>query len=143
MPPRKRLAAPSSSSTPLPPPNTSHPCASQIAHALSSSRAHSSSYHSFLTSSYLSTAPPLKKKGTKAPPILPPLVDAPIEAIVLQKKVLRYYDGVKEGRGMPWRKEVDLEGLDKAERSQRGYEVRSFVACREEVLTVESRAGLG
>lgn len=57
-------------------------------------------------------------------PTLPPLVEAPIEAEVLQRKVLSWYDRVKEGRGMPWRKEVDLGGLNKAERSQRGYEVR-------------------
>ncbi|GAA6003037.1 hypothetical protein JCM10207_001957 [Rhodosporidiobolus poonsookiae] len=133
MPPRKKAVA--VPSKPLPPPNTAHPCASLLPTVLSTSslpdRPHSASYHTFLSSPfYPSTSrtpsgsePPTKKRKKADEPTLPPLLDEAIDAGVVQRKLLSWFDGVKETRGMPWRKEVYPAALSKEERAQRGYEV--------------------
>ncbi|CEQ41390.1 SPOSA6832_03081 [Sporobolomyces salmonicolor] len=131
MPPRKKNA--NASTAPLPSPNLSHPCASLLPAVLASStladRPHPASYHCFLTSPYYpspavpASSPPPKKKRKKDEPALPNVLDEAIDAKVLQRKLLGWFDGVKESRGMPWRKEVVPADLTREERAQRGYEV--------------------
>ncbi|GAA5910346.1 hypothetical protein JCM5296_000564 [Sporobolomyces johnsonii] len=131
MPPRKKAL--SASTAPLPSPNLSHPCASLLPAVLASStladRPHSASYHCFFTSPYYpsptlpASSPPPKKKRKKEEPALPKALDEAIDAKVLQRKLLGWFDGVKESRGMPWRKEVVPADLTVEERAQRGYEV--------------------
>lgn len=137
MPPKRKAAQPVRRS-PLPPPNTGHPCADLLATALAASncadRPHSPAYHAFLTSPYYpsktnaSDEPPKKRaRGAATAPKLPPPLDNAIEALEVQRKLLAWFDGIKEKRGMPWRKDVDPEKLSRAERNQRGYEVRRAV----------------
>lgn len=144
MPPKKKAAQPVCRS-PLPPPNTVHPCADLLATALAASnladRPHSPAYHAFLTSPYYpdttnaSDEPPKKRaRGATATPRLPRPLDNAIEALEVQRKLLAWFDGIKEKRGMPWRKDVDPKTLSRAERNQRGYEV-----CR--VVVPESSKG--
>ncbi|BGP32748.1 hypothetical protein JCM10296v2_004532 [Rhodotorula toruloides] len=131
MPPKKKSAI--VARPPLPAPNATHPCASLIPSVLDPAslieRPHSASYHAFLTSPYYPTVssksePPTKKrKKDSSEPKLPPALDTAIEAVSVQKKLLEWFDGVKEKRGMPWRKEVDPKTLSQKERTQRGYEV--------------------
>ncbi|BGP08753.1 Adenine DNA glycosylase [Rhodotorula toruloides] len=131
MPPKKKSAA--IARPPLPVPNATHPCASLIPSVLDPAslieRPHPASYHAFLTSPYYpiaspSSEPPTKKrKKDSSEPKLPPALDSAIEAAVVQKKLLAWFDGVKEKRGMPWRKEVDPKTLSQKDRTQRGYEV--------------------
>lgn len=45
-------------------------------------------------------------------------------------KLLSWFDGVKTGRGMPWRKELDPSTLDEPARGQRGYEVGNISFCK-------------
>jgi len=42
---------------------------------------------------------------------------------VLHEKLLEWYDGVKDSRSMPWRKEKEVDKMTKAELTQRAYEV--------------------
>lgn len=127
MAPRKPHTSSSSKSAPLPPPNSTHPAHAFIPSALAPGHPHSASYHSFITSPYLPSTsdsqPPKKRARTER--ALPELLDAPLEAKELHKKLLGWFDGVKGAREMPWRKEVFPSELSKRERSQRGYEVRS------------------
>ncbi|ORY37173.1 DNA glycosylase, partial [Leucosporidium creatinivorum] len=123
MPPRKATAP--TKSAPPPPPNESHPARAQIPTALTQGHPHSSSYHSFITSPYFptpsSSAPP--KKRARVAPSVPDLVESPLQAHVLHEKLLAWYDGVKESRSMPWRKEKEVEKMSREERTQRAYEV--------------------
>ncbi|GAA5826449.1 hypothetical protein JCM11251_002375 [Rhodosporidiobolus azoricus] len=137
MPPKKKSA--SAPLKKLPPPNLAHPCAAFLPTALSSStfseRPHPASYHTFLSSPFYPSVtrtsssadePPAKRKKKDAEPALPPLLNegkAAIEASVVQRKLLEWYDERKEKRGMPWRKEVRLEEMSREEKSQRAYEV--------------------
>lgn len=113
----------------IPPPNVSHPCASQVSHALARGHPHASSYHSFLRSAYGSDGGQggTKRKGKQNQQhALPVLVDRPLDASVLHGKLLAWFDTKKDTRGMPWRKEVDPAKLSQKERSQRGYEVSTM-----------------
>ncbi|BGP40808.1 hypothetical protein JCM10450v2_004811 [Rhodotorula kratochvilovae] len=126
MPPRKKASA--APSAPLPPPNDAHPCAAQVPAALASLpvRPHPASYHTFLTSPFYpapGSPPPAKKRKRAAAPALPLALDGAIDAEVVQRKVLTWFDGVRGKRGMPWRKDVDPASLSEEERTQRGYEV--------------------
>lgn len=141
MPPKKKASAtPAVALLPL---NTLHPCAALLPSVLSpsslssGSRPHPASYHSFLRSPFFpipSTSsssrteePPSKKRKTSSKveePKLPPLLESASDVEETQRRLLEWYDSVKEGRGMPWRKEVKVEQLSREERSQRGYEVR-------------------
>jgi len=47
---------------------------------------------------------------------------------VIQEKLLDWFEGKREERKMPWRKDVRVDEMSKTERSQRGYEVRSIRA---------------
>ncbi|KAK4705882.1 A/G-specific adenine glycosylase, partial [Phenoliferia sp. Uapishka_3] len=127
-----------------PPPLLSHPSTSALPHALTPGRPHPPSYHTFISSPYYPSSAKSKK------PSLPPLAAHPIEVEVVQRKVLEWYDGVKEGRGMPWRKEVNVGEMSRQEKTQRAYEdgvrVRMTSAPRDErrVFGVEkSRAVVG
>ncbi|KAI5476621.1 A/G-specific adenine glycosylase [Pseudohyphozyma bogoriensis] len=134
MAPKSSAASSSSRSSKIAPPNASHPAARAglIDAALSSRQhAHPASYHSFISSKYLS--PPTSSssaRGKRPPPspLAPPLPDA-IPASVVQERLIRWFEGVKTDRGMPWRKDVDARiaekdgGMTTAQRSQRGYEV--------------------
>lgn len=145
MPPKKKSAA--VARQPLPAPNATHPCASLLPAVLDpaslAERPHPASYHAFLTSPYYPTAsstsePPTKKrKKDSSEPKLPPALDTAIEAAVVQRKLLGWFDGVKEKRGMPWRKEVDPKTLSQKERTQRGYEVRCFLPPRPDSIGVD------
>ncbi|KAL8277243.1 hypothetical protein RQP46_010312 [Phenoliferia psychrophenolica] len=116
----KRAQAASYSHT-LPSANLSHPSSSFLPGALAAGRPHPPTYHTFISSPfYPSTA---STKGKKAAPALPSLAANPIPVKVVQQKVLKWYDGVKEGRGMPWRKEVVIGELSTTQKTQRGYEV--------------------
>ncbi|GAA6051115.1 hypothetical protein JCM3770_004722 [Rhodotorula araucariae] len=126
MPPRKK--APTAPSALLPVPNDAHPCATLLSDALTSlpARPHPPSYHTFLTSPFYpppASPPPPSKRKRAAAPAIPPAHEGALEADVVQRKVLRWFDGVKGARGMPWRKEVDPASLSEDERTQRGYEV--------------------
>ncbi|GAA5896460.1 hypothetical protein JCM6882_001019 [Rhodosporidiobolus microsporus] len=134
MPPKKKAAA--AAPRKLPPPNLSHPCSSLLPAALDRStlphRPHPASYHCFLSSPFYpsssralssSDEPPAKRKKKDEPALPPLLEDAAIEASVVQRKLLAWFDEIKEKRGMPWRKEVRLEEMTKEEKSQRAYEV--------------------
>jgi A/G-specific adenine glycosylase len=145
----------------LPPPNTLHPCAALLPSVLSpsslssGSRPHPASYHSFLSSPFFPTPstsssnrteePPSKKRKTSSKveqPKLPPLLETASDVEETQKRLLEWYDSVKEGRGMPWRKEVKVEQLSREERSQRGYEVRlPFSLLLEDDLSMMTCAG--
>lgn len=116
--------------TSLPSPNLAHPANALIATALSkhSSHSHSSSYHSFITSPHSILKRGIKStngegKKRAAPPSYPDCLPQPIAALAINEKMLTWFDGVKESRGMPWRVEVDPDKLSKAEGNQRGYEV--------------------
>ncbi|GAA5853736.1 hypothetical protein JCM5353_003452 [Sporobolomyces roseus] len=119
MPPRKKPISTSTPSAPLPPPNESHPSFSQLSSTLSNlpSRPHSISYHQFFTSS--TSAPPKKKQklanGTDS--------EEKWEVQMIQEKLLDWFEGKREERNMPWRKDVRVEEMNKKEKSQRGYEV--------------------
>ena len=115
--------------TPLPAPNASHPSSSSIPAALAAGRPHPPSYHTFLSSPFYQIAS--SSKGNKAAFALPPLADRPIAVEVVQQKVMDWFDGVKEGRGMPWRKEVVIKELSTAEQTQRGYEASAFAWLRD------------
>lgn len=126
MAPRKSTS--STKTAPIPPANASHPARHLIPAALAPGHPHSSSYHSFITSTFYPTnipasTPPLKKRARTAAPALPELLEAPLEARVLHEKLLGWYDTVKESRAMPWRKDVEVESMSRKERSQRAYEV--------------------
>jgi len=120
MPPRKKPISTSTPSAPLPPPNESHPSYSQLPSTLSNlpSRPHSTSYHQFFTSS--TSAPPKKKQklanGTDS--------EEKWEVQVIQEKLLNWFEGKREERNMPWRKDVRVVEMNKKEKSQRGYEVQ-------------------
>lgn len=106
----------------LPAPNLSHPADSFISRAISktSQHQHDSSYHSFISpSNRSSSSTKTSAKNQSFPETLPNA----IEALVLNEKLLKWFDTVKESRGMPWRVEVDVNTLSKKELSQRGYEV--------------------
>lgn len=103
----------------VPAPNLSHPSAAAVPRSLDLQRPHPASHHTFISSPFY---PSTATKGKKGPPPLPPLAKNPIAVEVVQRKVLAWYDGVKEGRGMPWRKEVIVSDLTEAEKTQRGYE---------------------
>ena len=121
MPPRK-----ATKSAPILPPNDTHPARGLISAALTAGHPHPASYHSFITSRFLpqsEDSQPPKKRARTAQRALPELLESPLDAIVLQKKLLAWYDTVKDTRSMPWRKEVTPSELSKAARSQRGYEV--------------------
>ncbi|GAA5971129.1 hypothetical protein JCM11641_004156 [Rhodosporidiobolus odoratus] len=131
MPPKKKSApAPTRS---LPPPSATHPCAALLPSIVAPSclpeRPHPASYHTFLSSPFypgatsVPAAPPPKKRKKTDEPALPPLLDCAIEAAVVQKKLLEWFETVKGARGMPWRKDVDPAELSREERAQRGYEV--------------------
>ncbi|GAA5863983.1 hypothetical protein JCM3774_004444 [Rhodotorula dairenensis] len=133
MPPKKK-ASQVAARAPLPQPNLVHPCASLLPSSLGSStftdRPHPASYHCFVTSPYYPSTsrttdePPKKRaKASSAAPRLPPPLEAAIEAVVLQQKLLSWFDGVKENRGMPWRKEISPNTLSRKEKNRRGYEV--------------------
>lgn len=134
MPPKKKpvqgVARP-----PLPQPNQAHPCASLLPSALAPStftdRPHSPAYHCFITSPYYPSTsrttdePPKKRsKASSSVPKLPAALDTAIDAVVLQQKLLSWFDGVKEKRGMPWRKDLDPNTLSRKEKNRRGYEVK-------------------
>ncbi|BGP25269.1 A/G-specific adenine DNA glycosylase [Rhodotorula toruloides] len=131
MPPKRKSAA--VARPPLPAPNATHPCASLLPTVLNptslNERPHPASYHAFLTSLYYpkissdSEPPTKKRKKDSSQPKLPPALDTAIQAVIVQQKLLAWFDGVKEKRGMPWRKEVDPKTLPQKERTQRGYEV--------------------
>ncbi|GAA6043599.1 hypothetical protein JCM8097_008279 [Rhodosporidiobolus ruineniae] len=134
MPPKKKSTGPPAA--PLPAPNASHPCAALLPAALSPSsladRPHSASYHAFLRSPFYPT--PSSKRDTSPPPakrkkkaaaedVLPPLLETAIDAAAVQRKLLAWFDTVKDTRGMPWRKEVNPAQQTDEERAQRAYEV--------------------
>jgi hypothetical protein len=121
MPPKRTVA--STSSQALPPPNLAHPCASHVPLAAASAHTHSASYHSFLTSPYFPSKPKASARGKAAAQGLPSLVKDALDAEVVQSALLEWFDRVKQKRGMPWRKEMDMTGASKAARTQRGYEV--------------------
>ncbi|GAA6007004.1 A/G-specific adenine glycosylase [Rhodotorula paludigena] len=127
MPPRKKAAV--TPARALPPPNTAHPCASLLpavfAPASFADRPHPAAYHCLLKSPFYTTEAPTSsaKKRKRDEPALPPPLEGAVEAEVVQRALLAWFDGVKEKRGMPWRKEVDPRTLSEEERGQRGYEV--------------------
>jgi len=43
---------------------------------------------------------------------------------MIQEKLLNWFEGKREERNMPWRKDVRVEEMNKKEKSQRGYEVQ-------------------
>lgn len=149
MAPRKAASA-TIKSGPVPPPNETHPARSQIPSALTQGHPHSSSYHSFVTSRYFpspsaSTASNGKKRARVAP-ALAELVDSPLEAHVLHEKLLEWYDGVKESRSMPWRKEKEVDKMSKSERTQRAYEVNCAANLTVEHIadhSIASSIGMG
>lgn len=134
MPPRKATAP--TKSGPLPPPNESHPSRSQIRAALTQGHPHCSSYHSFITSRYFPTPSTSSsgKKRARVAPTLPELVESPLEARVLHEKLLAWYDGVKELRAMPWRKEKEVDKMSKSELTQRAYEVSSAASLTSKII---------
>ncbi|KAK4050309.1 hypothetical protein OIV83_003630 [Microbotryomycetes sp. JL201] len=105
-------------------PNTNHPSAAELASALQRGRPHSLAYHAFLKSTHtpLHRSETSKKKQNTATGLEQPVDDA-IDAVVVQRKLLAWYDTVKTTRGMPWRIDVDPEALSDEQRSQRAYEV--------------------
>jgi hypothetical protein len=134
---------------PLPQPNQAHPCASLLPSALAPStftdRPHPPAYHCFVTSPYYprtartTDEPPKKRsKASTSAPKLPPALDTAIDAVVLQQKLLTWFDGVKDKRGMPWRKDIDPNTLSRKEKNRRGYEVKlrlpSLAALAHEML---------
>ncbi|BGP16879.1 hypothetical protein JCM10213_007326 [Rhodosporidiobolus nylandii] len=134
MPPKKKAAA--AAPRRLPPPNDSHPCASLLPSVLAdpslADRPHPGSYHTFLSSPLYpshtlgtrdSSPPPKKRKKKDDEPKLPPLLEGALDASIVQRKLLSWFDGVRDTRGMPWRKDVDPAALSAEERAQRGYEV--------------------
>lgn len=132
MPPKKK-AVQATARIPLPQPNLWHPCASLLPSALASStladRPHPPSYHCFVTSPFSPSTPPTtdepprkRSRVSSAAAKLPPALDAAIEAVVLQQKLLTWFDDVKEKRGMPWRKEINPNTLTRKEKNRRGYE---------------------
>ncbi|KWU41321.1 DNA glycosylase [Rhodotorula sp. JG-1b] len=119
---------------PLPQPSQTHPCASLLPSALAPStftdRPHPPAYHCFVTSPYYPSTsrttdePPKKRsKASASAPKLPAALDTAIDAVVLQQKLLTWFDTVKEKRGMPWRKDIDPKTLSRKEKNRRGYEV--------------------
>ncbi|KAK4052013.1 hypothetical protein OIO90_004543 [Microbotryomycetes sp. JL221] len=112
----------------VPKPNISHPVANLVPFALQQAHAHPLSYHAFLKSRYTpqsepSTATKGKRKASSMSTGLQNAVPNAVEASVVQRKLLLWFDGVKDTRGMPWRKEVDPAKLSEAEQTQRAYEV--------------------
>lgn len=113
----------------LPLPNVRHPANRHITVAISkaSEHSHHSSYHSFITPS----TPPVvasnsnvnKRSNNLAPSAFPEALPNAIDALILNEKLLKWFDSVKESRGMPWRVEQDVTTLSKTQLSQRGYEV--------------------
>ena len=124
MPPRKKPISTSTPSAPLPPPNESHPSYSQLSSTLSQLplRPHSTSYHQFFNSPL--SAPPKKKQKLTTESES----EVKWEVEVIQEKLLDWFEGKREERKMPWRKDVRVDEMSKKERSQRGYEVRSIRA---------------
>ncbi|GAA6063376.1 hypothetical protein JCM10212_000315 [Sporobolomyces blumeae] len=132
MPPKKSSVPPRA---PLPPPDLSHPCASLLPTVLDPEslplRPHPASYHVFLRSEGATSTrrrdvqPPKKKKAkqTHAGTVLADPVEGAWTVKRVQDKLLAWFEGKREGRGMPWRKDGRPEDMTREERSQRGYEV--------------------
>lgn len=143
MPPRKKL--PTASTSALPAPEPSHPSARLIPAAVASStRLHPPAYHSFIRSPHFPTpdgdapAGGKKRKAGAGTGLVPPGPGA-VEVGVLHGKLLGWFDGVSEQRGMPWRKDVDVKALVGKERTQRGYEVSR--AGRTRLIATKARPG--
>lgn len=95
-----------------------HPSSPWIATA---HKAHPVAYHRFIESPYGAFASGSTGTSTSKTTARSDASSVPVERV--QRKLLRWYDTVKDDRAMPWRKEVDLASLTRQERNQRGYEV--------------------
>lgn len=126
MPPRKttKVAAPAA---PLPKPNAEHPCHPLLCSTTAdlATRSHPPAYHVFFNSTASrASSPPPKKKQKKNEDKLPAAIEYAWEPQRIQDKLIQWFDGRREDRKMPWRKDVVPSKMTKKERSQRGYEVR-------------------
>ncbi|GAA5828933.1 hypothetical protein JCM3766R1_003871 [Sporobolomyces carnicolor] len=125
MPPRKttKVAAPAA---PLPKPNAEHPCHPLLCSTTAdlATRSHPPAYHVFFNSTASrASSPPPKKKQKKNEDKLPAAIEYAWEPQRIQDKLIQWFDGRREDRKMPWRKDVVPSKMTKKERSQRGYEV--------------------
>ncbi|KAM0786380.1 hypothetical protein ACM66B_001848 [Microbotryomycetes sp. NB124-2] len=122
--PPKRARAATKATAPIPSTNVGHPIASQIASALQRGRPHNLSYHAFIKSRHTPSTSTNKKHNSQAKNTgLDEPVENAIEAVVLQRKLLKWFDACRTSRGMPWRKDVDPATLSDKDKSQRAYEV--------------------